>query len=62
MSITKSERYVAVTTHYVYLNSAARVRALLIFGRRRAKKKEPACKPGSVEGNHSSGTRVAASL
>src|SRR5579875_3807547 len=24
--------------------------------------REPACKPGSVEGNHSSGTRVAASL
>ena len=25
-------------------------------------RREPACKPGSVEGNHSSGTRVAASL
>jgi hypothetical protein len=29
---------------------------------RKTRKREPACKPGSVEGNHSSGTRVAASL
>ena len=31
-------------------------------GRRKSGGREPACKPGSVEGSHSSGTRVAARL
>jgi hypothetical protein len=60
--MTKSERFVAAATTYVNLNSGRGMTGGRDFPPFAKRKKEPAFKPGSVEGNHSSGTHVAVSL